>query len=292
MIEHALQAARLQLDLGRYARVQEPLHAVELSAADGTPLRNAADLLRMKLALRLNRYSLVWALSNKLAKNACSDPSVQLERELLVNTAWRDLVNDTEIRASIERLQGFLSVVTDVDRAAIARSLARSFAKVGQNDEALRLANEGLELAKAQGDVRAIGNAHLALGEALRHTGEGDAALDHYREAIDFGSASGNRDSELWSRLGEASTRLQLGEIPQARASLTAASALANDPGFEHPIETAHVALIGALIDILSGVTVDHGTVLSSYRRLGIAWPESYLQETQSSGTLPRSIPL
>ena len=66
VIQHALQAARLQLDLGRYAAVQEPLRVVELQEPDGTPLRNAADLLRMKLALRLNRYPLVWALSDKL----------------------------------------------------------------------------------------------------------------------------------------------------------------------------------------------------------------------------------
>lgn len=292
VIEHALQAARLQLELGRYAAVQEPLRAVELKEPDGTPLRNAADLLRMKLALRLNRYPLIWTLSDKLAKKASDDPGVQLERELLVNTALRDLMDEAGILASIERLQGVVDNVGDADRAAINRSLARSYAKIGETDKALRLAKDALELADAEGDVRAIGNAHLALGEALRHAGQEFDALDHYRDAIDFGSASGNRDSELWSRMGEASAHLQMGDLDSARASLAAAAALANDPGFEHPLETAHVALIGALTEIVAGNAVDQGTVLARYRRLRIAWPEAYFLETQSRGALPRAIPL
>lgn len=292
VIEHALQAARLQLDLGRYAAVQEPLRAVELKEPDGTPLRNAADLLRMKLALRLNRYPLVWSLSNKLAKKAADDPAIQLERELLVNTALRDLMDEVGILASIERLQGIADNVGDADRAAINRSLARSYAKIGETDKALRLAKDALELADVEGDVRSIGNAHLALAEALRHAGHELDALDHYRFAIDFASASGNRDSELWSRMGEASTHLQVGDLDPAHASLATAAALASDPEFEHPLETAHVALIGALAEILAGNAVDQGTVLAPYRRLRIGWPESYIQETQSRGALPRAIPL
>ncbi len=292
VIEHALQAARLQLDLGRYAAVQEPLRAVELKEADGTPLRNAADLLRMKLALRLNSYPLVWALSNKLAKKASHDPAIQLERELLVNTALRDLMDRKGILASIERLQGVAEKASDTDRAAIDRSLARSYSKIGEPDAALRLAKRALELAEAEGDVRAIGNAHLAFGEALRHAGHERDALSHYQVAIDFAGASGNRDSELWARMGEASTHLQMGDFGLTRASLAAASALVSDPEFEHPLETAHVALIGALAEILIGNSVDHGTVLAPYRRLCIGWPEAYIQETQSRGALPHAIPL
>ena len=292
VIEHALQAARLQLDLGRYAAVQEPLRAVELREPDGTPLRNAADLLRMKLALRLNRYNLVWSLSNKLVKKAPGDAGVQLERELIVNTALRDLMDEAGIRASTERLQAFSAEIDSADLAAIHRSLARSFAKIGEAVEAVRLAKEGLELANAQDDIRAIGNAHLALGEALRHAGQERAALDHYRNAIDFGSASGNRDSELWSRMGEASAHLQSGDFQQAKTSLAAAGALANDPGFEHPLENAHVALIGALIEILSGGAIDDGTVLDLFHRLGIEWPAAYLQEARERGALPRPIPI
>jgi tetratricopeptide (TPR) repeat protein len=292
VIEHALQTARLQMDLGRYAAAQEPLRAVELKEPDGTPLRNAADLLRMKLALRLNHYPLVWSLSNKLAKKASEDPAIQLERELIFNTALRDLMDEAGILASIERLQGVADDVGDADRAAINRSLARSYAKIGETEKALRLAKDALELADAEGDVRAIGNAHLALGEALRHAGRELDALNHYRDAIDYGSASGNRDSELWSRMGEASTHLQIGDLDPARASLAAAAALANDPGFEHPLETAHVALIGALTEILAGNAIDQGPVLALYRRLRISWPEAYIQETESRGALPRAIPL
>jgi tetratricopeptide (TPR) repeat protein len=229
----------------------------------------------MKLALRLNHYPLVWSLSNKLAKKASDDPAIQLERERIFNTALRDLMDEAGILASIERLQGVADDVGDADRAAINRSLARSYAKIGETEKALSLAKDALELADAEGDVR-------------RELG----ALNHYRDAIDYGSASGNRDSELWSRMGEASTHLQTGDLDPARASLAAAAALANDPGFEHPLETAHVALIGALTEILAGNVVDQGPVLALYRRLRISWPEAYIQETESRGALPRAIPL
>ncbi|SFR79846.1 hypothetical protein SAMN05192580_0475 [Sphingomonas jatrophae] len=292
VIEHALQAARLQLDLGRYAAVHEPLRAVELQASAGTPLRNAADLLRMKLALRLNRYGLVWSLSDKLIRQAPSAADVQLERELILNTALRDVMDEDGVRASTERLRTLLAHADEAGQAAIYRSLARSLAKTGDVAEAVRLASEGLEMANAQGDARSIGNAHLALGEALRHARDEHTALAHYHQAIDFGSATGNRDSELWSWLGEASAHLQSGDIAQAETSLRVARSLVEDPTFEHPLETAHVALIGALADVLSGNVVDDDAVLGRYRRLGIGWPESYLRETRDKGSLPHALPI
>lgn len=292
MIEHALKAARLQLDLGRYADVQEPLHAVELNAPDGSPLRIEADLLRMKLSLRLNAYSVVWSLSEKLAATAPSDQNVQLERELIVNTALRDLVDNPRIRESIDRLRNLIDHASEGARASINRSLARSLAKVGEIDESIALAEEGLNLAQAQGDARVIGNAHLAMGEALRHAGQEDVALGHYRRAIDFGKATGNRDSEIWSRLGQACAHLQLKDLPQARDSIEEAARLTNDPGFEHPLEAAHVGLISALIDILEGQPVENGEVLPSYRSLGIEWPADYLDVARSSRSLPGAVPI
>ena len=193
---------------------------------------------------------------------------------------------------SIERLREFSKGAGEADRAAINRSLARSLAKIGEADEALRLASEALVQAEAKGDVRAIGNAHLALGEAMRHAGKASDALAHYRDAIDFGSASGNRDSELWSRMGEVAALLQEGELGPAGIALAAAAALANEPGFEHPLESAHVALLCALIAVLAGNAADKDAVLALYRRLGISWPEEYLQETHAGQALTRAVPL
>lgn len=292
MIEHALKEARLQLNLGRYAKVQEPLHTAELNAPEGSPLRIEADLLRMKLSLRLNCYGAVWSLSEKLATIAPSDEKVQIERELIVNTALRDLVDNPRIVESIGRLRNLIGRASDSDRASINRSLARSLAKVGEVDESMALAEEGLRLANAEGDARVIGNAYLAMGEAFRHAGQEDIALGHYRNAIDFGRATGNRDSEIWSLLGQACAQLQMNDLPQARESINEAAKLTDDPGFEHPLEAAHVGLISTLIDILEGQFAESREVLPSYRRLGIDWPVDYLDVARSSGSLPGAVPI
>lgn len=292
MIEHALAAARLQLDLGHYAGAQEPLRAVEISAPDGSPLRIAADLLRMKLALRQNCYAVVWALSDKLKQVAPGDSQVQLERELIVNTALRDFADPAQISASIARLSAFVEQGDNGAKSAVNRSLARSLAKVGKAEEAIRLASEALELAKSQGDVRAIGNAHLAVGEALRHAHREGEAIGHYRQAIDHGKGTGNRDSEIWSWLGEACAHLQVGDLAAARRSIEQGEALTHDPGYEHPLETAHVGLLNALADLVSNGCIDLAPVLEPYNRMGIEWPRHYLDDVGSQGRLPRAIPI
>jgi tetratricopeptide (TPR) repeat protein len=292
MIEHALAAARLQLDLGQYARAQEPLHAVEIATPDGSPLRIAADLLRMKLALRQNCYAVVWTLSDKLEKMAQGDPQVQLERELIVNTALRDFAEPSQIADSIVRLSAYLDQGDDSARSEVNRSLARSFAKVGKTADAIRLAEEGLKLARSQGEARAIGNAHLAVGEALRHAHREGEAIEYYRQAIDHGKGTGNRDSEIWSWLGEACVYLQTGDFAAARRSAEQAAKLTHEAGYEHPLEAAHVALIDALANLLSNASIDMELVLEPYERLGIEWPRRYLDDVRSQGQLPCAIPI
>jgi tetratricopeptide (TPR) repeat protein len=292
MIEHALAAARLQLDLGHYAGAQEPLRAVEIATPDGSPLRIAADLLRMKLALRQNCYAVVWSLSDKLAKIAQGDLQVQLERELIVNTALRDFADSSRISDSIARLSVFAAQGDDGARSAVNRSLARSLAKVGKAEDAIRLARESLELAELLGDARAIGNAHLAVGEALRHAYREGDAIAHYRQAIDHGRGTGNRDSEIWSWLGEACAYLQAGDLAAARRSTEQAAKLTHDPGYQHPLESAHVGLVNALADLLSKASRDVEPVLEPYERLGIEWPRRYLDEVRSQERLPRAVPI
>src|SRR5690606_2074007 len=148
------------------------------------------------------------------------------ERELIINTALRGFVDGARIRDSITRLEAFADAADDGSKASINRSLARSLAKVGKADHAVRLAEEGLVLAREEGDVRAIGNAQLAAGEALRHAGRETDALPRYWEAIDLGKGSGNRDSEIWSRLGEASAYTQLGDFARARDAAAQAAKL------------------------------------------------------------------
>jgi len=292
MIEHALSAARIELELGRYNDALVPLREVERQAAKHSQLWVDASLLRMRLALRLNEYDLLWGLDRALGENIAENYEAQFERELILNTALRDLLIEKEIAHSVERLAELSSKLSSGGGSSLYRALSRSFAKIGRAEEAVELAMRGLDLARTEQKIRAIGNAHLALGEALRANASEASAIEHYAEAIEIGLNIGNRDSELWARLGEACAYLQLGDLENASRSSLNAKSLTEDPEFEHPLETAHVRLIQALANILSKASVDLEGVLGPYVGLGILWPKQFISETLSRGELPRAIPI
>lgn len=292
VIEHALVAAQARLDIGRYHDAQETLRSVELRGGASDTQKVFADLIRLKLALRQNSYAMVWTLSDKLIAAAPDDEVTQIERELVINTAFRDLLDKTAIRGSIERLANASASVEMSLRAKVDRSIARSFAKLGQYDKALATATSALSVARDAGDVRAIGNAELALAEALRYADRPDEAHDPYRRGADLGRGSGNRDSWIWCLLGDACAFLQEGRLEDALSVVAEARVIINEPGYEHPLEAAHTNLIEAAANLLNGEAVDIDNVVRPYRPLGIEWPRAYLEAVQQSGTLPEAVPI
>jgi hypothetical protein len=116
VIEHALIAAQTRLDVGRYREANDSLQMIARYSARTRPQEIRADLLRLKLALRQNAYPLVWRLSSKLEQEAAGDAMVQLSRELVVNTAYRDLCRKPDISDSIARIVDFASSAPDGER--------------------------------------------------------------------------------------------------------------------------------------------------------------------------------
>ncbi len=290
--DHALSAARLNLELGRYSDAFEPLRVVERRARTRPDVLLEAHLLRMRLALRLNEYVLLWELSDKIAEEAPNNVGAQFERERILNTALRDHGDTERLSASINRLLSLEKQLPKGGGSAFHRALSRSLLKVGDIEGALDSSKKGLELANEEEDIRAIGNASLALAEALRYAQEERQSVEHYLTGIEIGRDIGNRDSELWCWLGLACAHLQIGERDKVESALDVARDLTTDPGFKHPLETAHVGLIQALASMLSKSPVNLQDVLQPYADLGIGWPEQFLSETQGKGELPRAIPI
>lgn len=292
VIEHALIAAQTRLDVGRYREASDSLQMVARYAARTHPQDIRADLLRLKLALRQNAYPLVWRLSSKLEKEAAGDAKVQLSRELVVNTAYRDLFLKADISNSVARIVEFASGVPDEERAKAERSLARSLAKLGRTDEALAAASSALAFADQGGDVREIANSNLAMAESLRYAGRLEEAVVSYREAEALARGSGNRDCEIWSILGRACAHLQAGALEDAGHALNAGSQIINAPGFEHPLETAHLAILALLLNVLRGKQIETTETLLPYKGFGIDWPEAFISEVVSSHRIVDPIPI
>jgi len=292
VIDHALIAAQTRLDVGKYRDANESLQMIARYTGRSRLQEIQADLLRLKLALRQNAYPMVWILSEKLEKEAGDDVGVQLLRELVVNTAHRDLYQKPEISESVARILGFTNGVPEDERAKAGRSVARSLAKLGRTTEALTAAESSVEFAKRSGDAREIANAELAMAESLRYAGRLQEAVAFYRDAEALARGSGNRDCEIWCILGRACAHLQAGELDDAEDAIRNGSNVINAPGFEHPLESAHLNMLDLMVSVLRGEGIDIAGALLPYKHLGIDWPGAFIDEVANSRRVANPIPI
>jgi tetratricopeptide (TPR) repeat protein len=286
MLRNALFSAQVRLDLGRYREVDEPLGVVEKAADAGSPTALGALLLRLKLTLRRNAYAALWTYAQMLFRNYSENTEAQIEGELVVNAALRDLFDTERLQDSVRKLLAFRGQADFTQQNAIDRSLARAFAKLGDSESALKHARTATDASARLDSPRAVGNSQLALAEALRYRREFDHAIEAYRQAAQVARGIENRDSLLWSLLGETAAQIERGQLAGAVPILDELDALLAEPGYDHPLEAAHTALLRAL----SGGAQAH--VLERYRSIGIEWPERYLNHFNETHELQGSIPL
>ena len=286
---HALIAARTLLELGRYREVDEPLNHAELAAGDEPDAKVQVLLLRMNLVLRRNVYSALWTLAQQLEGQAVNHHAAQVEGELVLNVAHRDLLDLNGVKGSSDRLLALRDASSPQLQNSIDRALARSFAKLGDCAAALVHAQTAIDSSAALDSIRVIGNAHLALAEVLRYRRDFKPAIASYRHAADIGRASGNRDSQLWSLLGEAASHIESGTPGKASGPLEKVSTLLAEPGYDHPLETAHAGLLRGLAGATDTAAED---ILQRYKSLGINWPATYLRSFLKSGQLAGPTPI
>ena len=287
-VQHALLAAQTRLQLGRYWEVDEPLTLAELTAKAPNE-RLAVLLVRMKLALRRNAYEVLWKTYADIEALALGDFHAQAEALSTVNVAYRDVLDFDGIRTTARRLKELRGQLDDKARLSVDRALARALAKLGELDPALEYAESAVTLANETGSARDLGNAYLARAEVHRYGKRYADAVADYRRAAEIARGTANRDSLLWSFLGEAAAHLESGQRDKASPLLHELSLLLNQPGYEHPLESAHLALLRALAGTPEQPIV---RTVDRYRRLGVEWPASLLSDFGNSGRIDRPTPL
>jgi tetratricopeptide (TPR) repeat protein len=286
MVQQALLAAKTRLELGRYNEVDEPLAQAERSTNPETQVE--ALLLRMKLALRRNTYSLLWVLAEQLERIA-PDPGHYAEGQATLNVAYRDILDYDGIRETTDKLIKLRDSLAPTKQMSIDRSIARAQAKLGDLDAALSAAERAVEAASELGTARDLGNAHLARGEVHRYRGEFPAAFEDYRVAEELGRGMGNRDSQLWSLLGIAAAQIESGEPDAAQLPLDQVTAMLAEPGYVHPIESAHLQLLRVLAGASAG---EVGSLVQAYESLGIRWPRAILERHAGGQAIGGPTPL
>lgn len=288
MLPQALIAAKTRLELGRYGEADDALRYAEQVVQDGSAAAMDTLLLRMKLALRRNAYSALAPLAVKL-RQAGSNAQAQIEGELILNTAYRDSMDLRALESSNRRLLSLRGTASEVQQNEIHRALARACAKLGDLTLALDEANSAVATGLSLDSIRALGNCHLARAEVLRYREAFSESVAEYRTAIDIARAFGNRDSQIWSLLGMAAAQIRASDQDLAKVTLAEASALLAEPGYEHPLETAHLRLLQKLNG--SGDFAS-SEILAAYSGLGIEWPREVLDEFDRAQRLPAAIPL
>ncbi|MCI0423886.1 MAG: hypothetical protein L0312_32525 [Acidobacteria bacterium] len=281
VFRHAMIAARTRLELGRYREADDSLEKAQ-EAGRGKPDATAeVSLLRMKLALRRNRYAALWELAKQLELMPEQSVEAQIERELILNVAYRDLLKHQEIKDSVDRLVKLSGLSTLHRQNSIDRALARSLAKLGDYDNALVRARGAVASSSGLESIQVVGNSRLALAEVLRYRRDFVVAIAAYRYAAAIGRATGNRDLLLWALLGEAAAHIE-DETPQrAWAPLNEVAALLAEPGYEHPLEAAHAGLLD-IFARRSGAAPEE--VLRRYEALAVDWPVGYVRSFLTSG--------
>ncbi len=288
VLQHAIIAARTRLELGRYGEVDEPLAYAARWASD-PDARVQVLLLQMNLALRRNVYPAIWEFARQLEGETERTTAAKIEAEHTVNVAYRDLLDLDGIRASCARLLAFREICGEQHRNSIDRTLARSFAKLGENETALTHAKAAVDSSAALGSIRVVGNSHLALAEVLRYRSEFQPAISAYRHAASIARATGNRDSQLWSLLGEAAAHIEADSPARASGPLGEIAALLAEQGYDHPLETAHAGLLALLAGDSAAPAAE---VLLNYDQLGITWVGPFLRGFQASKQLSGPTPI
>ncbi len=101
----------------------------------------------------------------------------------------------------------------------------------GRYDEALRLAEKGLELARGSEDLAVIASATLGLGVVVQERGELDKAETAYAEALERYRALGDRGGAAYALLGLGAVFRDRGDFSMLEAYCSQSLAISRDVG-------------------------------------------------------------
>jgi len=175
--------------------------------------------------------------------------------------------------------EGWLCQLSTLPQIFAYRSLARSFALLGSDKDALKYAKIALTYATKAKSIRDIGNSHLSIGEVYRYSGLHDLAIESYDEASGIASALGNIDSFLWAQLCKSDSYFLLGKLEQSDEVLISLTPYFEDDGSRHPIEFAHWVFSKNVNLYVGGDLEEEQLKLAGvpHAELNIDWPSRYI---------------
>lgn len=132
-------------------------------------------------------------------------------------------------------------------QASTLNSLGRQRIEIGDYPGALELFRQAMDLAGAAGAVDVQSEVRIGLADALRHTGDGAHAEQHYRAALDLVRGTSNRWIDGAASAGLARVRAAAGQPIEAAEHLERAVTAYRDGQFDFELALA-LAELGGLV--------------------------------------------
>ena len=129
--------------------------------------------------------------------------------------------------------------------------LARANRQRGNYAEALRILEQQLDLADKAGDPAQVALAHTEIGNVLVKQEDYPGALRHFEESYRIEKTLGNELRIGHSLSNQSEALYPLGRIPEARAALEQASAIAQKPGGQNKELSAYLRLTEARMALI-----------------------------------------
>jgi len=223
------EIARLQpnqsysyVDLGRaYEKNNDLDKAIEsYTAAANKDPQNATAFLRLGVLHGRKHDNEAGAALDKADSiyqafgNVEGRAEVAFQRGVLLNDIGGKI---DEARAQLEQARDFAKVVASVyQQIRILYQLSNVAIKAGQTDQALKYADEAIQLAQTNQMESLIARGNIETGNIYLGAGKYDEAEQHFQRALDAAQRYGARQNEARARLTLASVYVQQGEADRA----------------------------------------------------------------------------
>jgi tetratricopeptide (TPR) repeat protein/tRNA A-37 threonylcarbamoyl transferase component Bud32 len=233
------------VDLGRaYEKNNELDKAIEsyTTAANKDP-QNAPAFLRLGVLLGRKHDNEAGAALDKADSLYQAFGIVEGRAEVAFQRGV--LLNDIggkidEARAQLEQARDFARVVASVyQQIRILYQLSNVAIKAGQTDQALKYADEAIQLAQTNQMESLIARGNIEIGNIYLGAGKYNEAEEYFQRALDAAQRYGARQNEARARLTLASVYVQKGEADRALALIDQAVSFYQAGGYRTEVRQA-----------------------------------------------------
>jgi tetratricopeptide (TPR) repeat protein/tRNA A-37 threonylcarbamoyl transferase component Bud32 len=233
------------VDLGRaYEKNNEPDKAIEsyTTAVNKDP-QNATAFLRLGVLHGRKHDNEAGPAFDKADSiyqafgNIEGRAEVAIQRGVLLNDIGGKV---DEARSQFEQAREFAKVVANAyQQIRILYQLSNVAIKAAQTDQALKYADEAIQLAQANQMESLIARGNIEIGNIYLGAGKNDEAEQHFQRALDAAQRYGARQNEARARLTLASVYVQKGEADRALGLIDQAVSFYQAGGYRTEVRQA-----------------------------------------------------